>query len=81
MSREPREDLGLEVVVFFHRDRQGDARVTLRGRDIFGIPVATNPAAMRRVALQLEACASELRRLADQELDELATHQERSDAA
>jgi hypothetical protein len=67
MMREPREDLGLEVVLFFHRDRTGDARVTFRARDVFGNPVAETPAAMHRVAVLLEDCASALRVQADHE--------------
>lgn len=65
MTREPREDLGLEVVLFFHRDRQGDERVTIRGRDVFGTPVTETPTSTRRVAGLLEDCAAALRLQAD----------------
>jgi hypothetical protein len=65
MTRAPREDLGLEVVLFFHRDRQGDARVTIRARDIFGAPAFATPTTKRSVASVLERAAAGLRRQAD----------------
>lgn len=67
MTREPREDLGIEVVLFFHRDRAGEARVTFRARDVFGTEVASTPGAMYRVAVLLEDCAGALRLQADHE--------------
>lgn len=56
--REPRPDLGLEITLFYFRDRNGAGRLTVRIRDVFGTPLELAP---ETFASMLEATARDVR--------------------
>lgn len=51
MTRELRTDLGVEVSLFVFVDREGERRMTIRVRDVFGSHVSVNnsPAAVAQL--------------------------------